>query len=263
MRTTRIRHPWLLLLALLCAGLVTWFLWSPQRSDTHPVQLAEWKRIAPDGAITKGSIWRNPEGREISGDPESQSGLVIKRYPGEACQYTYAIGERPVFLLSFGMPGVLYGATYLDDANGEVTWSARYLDAEAATPNARAAKTRVVHIEKAQPTQDGAKASTRISYYPDTQKVLIQELRNGTPWNGLFSTPTIPHWRVETFKNGVATELGKDLSDADLAQLEHRYWLQSDRDYDAEVKNTIQLHIRQIQSALKTSQPFTTDCPID
>lgn len=263
MRTANFRYPWLLLLALLSTGLVVWLVWSAHRSETQAVQLAEWKKIAPDGSITKGTVWRNPEGREISGDPESQSGLVIKRYPGNACQYTYAVDERPVFLLSFGSPGVLYEATSMDAANGDVIWSARALDNSAGAPGTSQGATRVVHLEEMQATQNGSKTSIHSAYYADTHEVLVQELRNGRPWNGFFYKPTIPLWRAESYQNGAATELGSDLSDADLAQLQRRYRQQASKDYDAEVKKIIQLHAQEIQSALKTNQPFTADCQID
>jgi hypothetical protein len=263
MPTKNIRHPWLLLLALLGVGLVAGLMWSPHRSDTKAVQLADWKRIAPGGSIAKGTIWRNPEGLEISGEPESNSGLVIKRYPDNACQYTYAVGERPVFLLSFGFPGVLYDTSYMDDAKGDLILSARYIHGGAGDLSTSQGKTPVVYIEDLQPPKNGAKVSTHSTYYPDTHEVLVQELRNGLPWNGFFPTPTTPHWRADSYTNGVAMALGKDLSDADLAQLQRRYRQQADRDYDANVKNTVQLRVQEIQSALKTSQPLTADCQID
>ena len=93
--------------------------------------------------------------------------------------------------------------------------------------------------------------------------MLLQELHNDAPWAGFFQTPTTPHWRADLYKGGVATELGKDLNNADLEQIEHRYRQHADRDYGADVKNTVQRHVQEIQSALGTSLPFTSDCSLD
>lgn len=263
MRTSYFRPSRLVLFALFGAGFVLWFAWSHIQAEARSVKLADWKRIAPDGTITKGAIWKNSEGQEISGEPTNRSGLIIKRYMGNICQYVYSKGEQAVFLLSFGLPNVPYDATFVDASSGETTWSAQYFEGSVSAPGAIQQKVQVVHLEEAQSAPDGAKTIARTSYFPNSQQELVQELRNGLPWNGVFSTPTIPHWRVDTYKNGVATELGKDLGDADLEQVQLRFRQKAAKDYDADARSTIQLQAKAIQSELKATVSFTPDCHID
>jgi hypothetical protein len=114
-----------------------------------------------------------------------------------------------------------------------------------------------IDIEETLPVQGGIMVTIKTNYFPDTKEILVQELHNGAPWNGVFYTPTIPHWLVDAYKVGVATELGKDLSNEGLKQMESRYRKPANRDYNADVKRIFQLHVKEIQSALNTNVPFT------
>lgn len=262
-----------MLVGILGIACVAWLLWFVPKMNAEPTKLADWKRIAPDGVITKGVIWRNPEGIEISGGPEDESGLVIKRHVGEGCGYTYTKGGNVVFHLFFDSPGNPFHANFMDQASGELIWSATFVGSSAfasvtdklidGVPDRARERVVRIDIEENRPRRGATTVSTKTSYFPDTNEMVVQELHNGTPWNGVFYTPTIPHWRVDAYKNGVATELGKNLDDADIAQMEKRYRQYADKDYNADVTKTVQLYVQEIQFALGTNMPFTADCSVD
>jgi hypothetical protein len=268
-----VRYPKLVFVALLGLGFVAWLTWYVSKMQSESIKQADWKRIAPNGAITKGVIWLNPEGVEISGRPEDQSGLVIESDISGVCTYAYSRGEQLVFHQFFNAPGIPFQANFMSPTSGEMIWQVTFIGSSAyakrngitfhSAPDKTSEQVVRMDIEETRPMHGGTKVTTSTRYYPETNEVRLQELRNGAPWNGVFFTPTIPHWRVDLYKDGVATELGKDLNDAESEQIENRYRQHADKDYAADVRNTVQLHNQEIQSELSMSVSFTAHCPVD